>query len=322
MREFKNEGKSIIFVSHRLDEIIEIADTITILKDGCNVDTLANQRVEKNHLISLMVGKEFKDIFIQRDWEATEEILLEVNNLNVKNKIFDVNFKIRMGEIVALGGLEGHGQRTILETLFGLHHYEGDFLLKGQTLNLRSPKDSLDQGIMMITDDRKGEGICLDLSVLYNLELLGFSNFCSNLGIIRNTMEKKLAQDTVSRLGIKTPSLLQKVKYLSGGNQQKILVGRINYLPKVNLLLFKELTRGIDVGAKIEIYQLLHEMAHDLTTKAKISILFYSSDLLEVLGLSDRIIGVYDGRITAVLENKGLNEELLMNQIIPDIPGS
>ena len=316
MHEFKNEGKSIIFVSHRLDEILEISDYITVLKDGKNVDTVKNDNIEKSRLISLMVGKEFKDIFIQSERTPRDEVLLDVRGLSVKNKIFDVSFQVKAGEIVALGGLEGHGQRTILEALFGLHKYEGNVLLRGRELRINTPGDSLKQGIMMITDDRKGEGLCLDLSVLYNMEILGYHKFCSKLGIIQRSAELKLASKSVEEHGIKTPSVSQNVKFLSGGNQQKILISRIDYLPKVNLLLFKELTRGIDVGAKIEIYRLLHQMACEIVENTQMGILFYSSDFFEVLGLSDRIIGIYDGRITTVLENKDLNEEKLMSEII------
>lgn len=312
MQEFKNEQKSIIFVSHRIDEILEIADNITVLKDGKNVDTLINKDVEKNELISLMVGKGYEDIFIQKKGKTGDEVLLEVQGLNVENRVFNISFQVKVGEIVALGGLEEHGQRIILETLFGLHRYEGSVLLRGKSPKIHSPRDALNQGIVMITDDRKGEGVCLDLSVLYNMEILGFEKFSTKLGIIKRSLEEHLAEGVIKNMRIRTPSIFQKVKFLSGGNQQRVLVSRINFLPKVNLLLFKELTRGIDVGAKVELYHLLHKMAKEM----ELGILFYSSDLLEVLGLSDRIIGVYDGRITTVLENIGLNEEKLMSEII------
>jgi len=317
MRDLKNEDKSLIFVSHRLDEILEIADVITVLKDGKNVKTLANEGVKKDDLIRLMVGKDFKNTFVQKKEKPRDEVLMEVQNLNVENKVVDVSFEIKVGEIVALGGLEGHGQKTIIEALFGLHRYDGSILLRGKPVRINSPKHALKQGIIMITDDRKEEGLCLDLSVLYNLETLGFDRFSTRIGIIKSSLEEYLAWDIVRDMKIRTPSLFQKVKFLSGGNQQRVLVGRINFLPQVNVLLFKELTRGIDVGAKIQLYHYFHGIAR----KRGLGILFYSSDLLEVLGLADRIIGIYDGRITTVIENKDLNEEKLMSKILQKTRG-
>jgi len=316
MREFKAQGRALAFVSHRLDEVLEISDQVTVLKDGANAGSLPNENVSRNDLIRLMVGQEFKDIFFQGEKKTAGGVLLRVSNLWVGDKIRDVSFNVRAGEIVALGGLEGHGQQTVLEALFGLHRHRGQVELEGRPVRLSSPREALKQGIMMVTDDRKGEGLALDLSVLHNLGLLNHGRFTGWGGVINSSREKALAGGVIDRLGIKTPSLGQQVKFLSGGNQQKILVGRITYLPRVRLLLFKELTRGVDVGAKIEIYNQLHDMVKDLAAEARIGILFYSSDMLEILGLSDRIVGLYDGRVTAVLENKGLSEEKLMSEII------
>ena len=316
MREFKARGRALAFVSHRLDEVLEISDRVTVLKDGVNAGSLPNEKVGRDDLIRLMVGQEFKDVFVREEEPAGGEVLLEVENLSVGDRIRDISFQVRAGEIVALGGLEGHGQQTVLEALFGLHRLRGRVELEGRPIRLSSPREALKQGIMMVTDDRKAEGLALELSVLHNLGLLNHGRFTEWGGVISSAREKALAGEVIDRLGIRTPSLSQRVKYLSGGNQQKILVGRITYLPKVRLLLFKELTRGVDVGAKIEIYNLLHDMVRDLAQEARLGILFYSSDMLEILGLSDRIIGLYDGRVTAVLENQGLSEEKLMGEII------
>ena len=316
MRELKEQGRALAFVSHRLDEVIKIADHITVLKDGHNAGSIPNENIGKNNLISLMVGKEFKDIFIRDKETTTGEVLLRVENLSVGNKVRDVSFSIRAGEIVALGGLEGHGQQTILEALFGLHHHQGQVSLTDKPIRLSGPREALQQGIMMITDDRKVEGLALDLSVLHNLEVLNYDRFTNRVGVIKSAKEKALAAEVISRLAIKTPYMNQTVKFLSGGNQQKVMIGRIFYLPRIRLLLFKELTRGVDVGAKIEIYNLLHEMVKGTSIDSKIGVLFYSSDMLEILGLSDRIIGIYDGRVTAVLDNKDLNEEKLMGEIM------
>jgi ribose transport system ATP-binding protein len=316
MREFRDQGRALAFVSHRLDEVLKIADQITVLKDGRNAGALPNKNVDNNDLISLMVGKEFEEIFIKEEKTTKDEVLLKVENLSVGDKVRDVSFSIRSGEIVALGGLEGHGQQTILEALFGLHRYRGHVSLEEKPIRLTGPREAIRKGIMMITDDRKGEGLALDLSVLHNLEVLNYNRFSNKAGVINPAKEKALAAEVISRLAIKTPYMSQMVKYLSGGNQQKVMIGRISYLPRVRLLLFKELTRGVDVGAKIEIYNLLHDMVKGAAGDSGIGILFYSSDMLEILGLSDRIIGIYDGRVTAVLKNKDLNEEKLMGEII------
>ena len=316
MREFKDQGRALAFVSHRLDEVLKIADQITVLKDGRNAGALPNKNVDNNDLISLMVGKEFEEIFIKEEKTTKDEVLLKVENLSVGDKVRDVSFSIRSGEIVALGGLEGHGQQIIIEALFGLHRHQGHVSLDERPIRLTGPKEALRKGIMMITDDRKGEGLALDLSVLHNLEVLNYNRFSNRAGVIRPAKEKALAAEVISRLAIKTPYMSQMVKYLSGGNQQKVMIGRISYLPRVRLLLFKELTRGVDVGAKIEIYNLLHDMVKGAAGDSRIGVLFYSSDMLEILGLSDRIIGIYDGRVTAVLNNKDLNEEKLMGEII------
>lgn len=316
MREFKEQGRALAFVSHRLDEVMKIADHITVLKDGHNAGMLPNENIGHNDLISLMVGKEFKDIFVKDEEANSGDVLVKVENLSVGSKVRDVSFSIRAGEIVALGGLEGHGQQIILEALFGLHRYQGRVSLDAMPIRLSSPREALRQGIMMITDDRKGEGLALDLSVLHNLEVLNYGRFSNRVGVIKPAKEKAMAADVISRLAIKTPYMGQMVKFLSGGNQQKVMIGRISYLPRIRLLLFKELTRGVDVGAKIEIYNLLYEMVKGMAIDSKVGVLFYSSDMLEILGLSDRIIGIYDGQVTAVLNNKDLNEEKLMGEII------
>lgn len=306
IQKLKAEGCGIIYISHRLEELKEIADSVTILRDGVYIKTLNYRDTTLEELISLMVGREIDEKFPRVEVVKGEKIF-EVKNLSRKGKLKNISFNLYKGEVLGFAGLMGAGRTELMRAIFGADTKDsGEILLKGKKININSPYDAIKSGIVYVPEDRKHDGLALSMSVANNITLASVDKISNNLGIIDLSKERKKSQNIVSELRIKTPSLNQKAGNLSGGNQQKIVVGKW-LLKEPQIFIFDEPTRGIDVGAKIEIYNVLN----DLKQKG-IGVIVVSSELPELLGISDRILVMCEGEIKANLRTLDTNQEEIM----------
>jgi len=292
MRALKARGVAIIFISHRLDEIFEICDRVTVLRDGELVGSHPISELEANDVIRMMVGRDVEQIYERPEKTISSEVVLEVRGLSRGAHIRDVSFALRKGEILGIAGLVGAGRTELAETIFGAHPASsGEILIDGQPVVIRRPSQAIRNGIGFVPEDRKREGLFLRMSVSANIVMVVLRRLLRGLPFIPWGKVGEVSRDFIDRLDIRTPSPEQRVRNLSGGNQQKVVIAKwLTLQPKV--LILDEPTRGIDVGAKAEIYQLMHQLAAN-----GVGILMISSDLLEVLGVSDRILVMRDGRI-------------------------
>lgn len=291
----KEKQVSIIYISHRLKEIFEICDRCTVFRDGQYVRTLNVKQTNVDELIHLMVGRTIENQYPPRIPVNSETIgLLEAKGITTK-KIKDISFTLRAGEILGLGGLVGAGRTETLRAIFGCDSYSGKLFKNGSEIVVTSPKEAISQGIVLVTEDRKGQGLLMNLSVSDNMILPILKSYTKGLFLTKKHIAEQVEQN-IQRLNIKTPSREQQVAYLSGGNQQKVIIARW-LLAKADIILFDEPTRGIDVGAKYEIYSLMN----NLKAIGK-SIIMVSSDMPELMGMSDRIIVMSEGRITGELK--------------------
>ena len=307
MKELREEGKTVIYISHRLDEVFEISDRITVLKDGVMVATLKTSETNRDQIVGLMVGRELGHIFPPRDQFRPGAPILEVKNLLVDPKKAPANFMLRKGEVLGITGLEGQGQREILRSLFGLNRpLSGEIKIDGEMVDIKNPRVAMDRGLTFLTDDRKMEGLCLELPIFRNI-CLPIMNRLKKGGILLRRSEEQAARPYMELMNIKAEGLSQTVQSLSGGNQQKVLLSKC-LSPSPEILLVHEPTRGIDVAAKIEIYTLMKK----LTREQNLSIVMVSSDLLEVLHVSDRILVIYNGGVNAELLPEDATEEIVM----------
>ena len=307
MRKLKEEGKTIIYISHRLNEIFEITDRITVMKDGEISGSLNTKDTTKDEVVSMMVGRQMGNIFPPRREYIKKETVLEVKNLTIKDGQHGFDFSIHAGEIAGVAGLEGQGQREMIRALFGLQEtVKGDIFVDGKKIALRSPKDAIRAGISFLTDDRKSEGMCLDLPIFSNICLPIIKKLMKNCFVF-DKYQRQESQQYMSAMNIKAESSDKLVKNLSGGNQQKVLLGKcLSSAPKI--LLIHEPTRGIDVAAKMEIYVLLQKLARE----NDVAIMMVSSDLMEIVHVSDRVLVVYDGMINGEIEGSLATEEKIM----------
>lgn len=302
IRQLKADGVSIIYISHRMDEVFSICDRITVLRDGKTVGTRMTSEVSPDKLIKMMVGRTLEDNFPKVASEPGAAVL-EVDHLSRKGAIQDVSFKVRAGEVVALAGLVGSGRTEIARCIFGADSYDsGKITLEGKPLVTHGPKSAIKAGIGLVTEDRKGQGLVLDLTVRENTTLAALPSL-SKLGFVEKNRERSVTQDYIKSLDIRTPSGEQRVKNLSGGNQQKVVLSKW-LLTQSKLLILDEPTRGIDVGAKVEIYQLMNRL-----TAQGIGILMISSELPEVLGMADRILVMREGRLVGELSRAEATQE-------------
>jgi ABC-type sugar transport system ATPase subunit len=306
VKNLQSAGKTIIFISHRMEEIFRFGERATVFKDGRLVDTVNLADVTEDDLIRLMVGRDISDIFPPKSADVTDEVLFEATNISLKGILHDVSFNVKRGEIVSLAGLQGQGQTELLRSLSGIiSSYTGDVKILGQKTKIKSPRKASRSGIAYIPEDRKAQGLFLGLSVKDNLAATSLYKRQKAL-VIDGKAESKIVNDNISLLNIKTPTPEQYVINLSGGNQQKVVLGKgLALNPKI--LLFNEPTRGIDVEAKQEIYRLLRKFANE-----GLAVIIYSSDLIEIVGISDRVITMYEGCITAVLTGDMITEENIM----------
>ncbi|RRD04323.1 sugar ABC transporter ATP-binding protein [Arachnia propionica] len=299
-------GVAIIYITHKMDEVFKISDDITVFRDGQHVGSYEAKELNRDKLIQLMVGRELTDLFPKLEAEIGE-VVLSVRGLNRGKLVRDVSFELRRGEILGLAGLMGAGRTEVLETIFGIERADsGEVWLDDKKLDIKQPADAIKAGIALLTEDRKLNGIMGVLSVSDNITAAALPRY-SPSGILNVSRMRTDAEEQREKLRIKTPSLHQLIQNLSGGNQQKALISRwLLTLPEV--LMIDEPTRGIDVGAKSEIHRLMCLLAQE--GKA---IIMVSSELPEVLGMSDRILVMHEGRISGELSREEANQESVMH---------
>ncbi|WP_353854380.1 sugar ABC transporter ATP-binding protein [Bacillus sp. Bos-x628] len=305
IKSLKKEGVSIVYISHRMEEIFTICDRITIMRDGKTVDTKAIPETDFHEVVKKMVGRELTDRYPERT-PSTGDVVLEVKHATKKGLFQDITFSVKAGEIVGVAGLMGAGRTEIMQSLFGLNPLDqGEIWVHGKKAVIKKPSDAVKLGIGLITEDRKDEGLMLDASIRENIGLPNLESF-SPKGLIDKKTEQEFVDLLIKRLTIKTASSEISARSLSGGNQQKVVIAKwIGIQPKV--LILDEPTRGVDVGAKREIYQLMNEL-----TDRGVAILMVSSELPEVLGMSDRILVIHEGTIGGELDKTEATQERIM----------
>lgn len=307
INNLRAKGVGIIYISHRMDELKRISDRITVMRDGTYVDTLTTTETEMSKVIQLMVGRH---VYIESKPNITEgqkETVLQVNNISTKTLLKDVSFELKKGEILGFAGLMGAGRTEVARVLFGADPTtKGTITLHGNQVKIKSPADAVKQGIGYLSEDRKQFGLLVNMDVKSNIALATIKEYQSNSLFVSGSKIKETAIKYVEQLKIKTPSVDQEIRLLSGGNQQKVVIAK--WLRRdCDILIFDEPTRGIDVGAKGEIYKLLDELA----ASGK-SIIMISSELPEILRMSHRIVVMSEGKITGVLSSEEATQEKIM----------
>lgn len=307
IRMLKAEGRSVIHISHRLEELQLIADRITVMRDGTYVDTKNIHEVSVDQIIKMMVGRE---IFVtkQKNFENEDApVTLEVKNLNAGRMVKNISFKARAGEILGFAGLVGAGRTETMRAVFGADRYQnGEIIVKGKSVKITSPKIAVENGIAYLPEDRKQFGLALGLDVDQNISLADMKRFINRFGIINKKKSYENSQHHKDALLIKTPSLKQKVKNLSGGNQQKVVLAKW-LTSNTDIFIFDEPTRGIDIGAKNEIYKLMNELADQGKT-----IIVISSELPEIIRTCHRVIVMCEGRITGEVTKDEIDQDVIM----------
>ncbi len=304
--DLKKKGVGIVYITHRLEELAPIVDRVTVLRDGRFVATKDFKETSLPEIISLMVGREITEKFPHVDCEVGG-VVLEVKHINAGKLVKDVSFTLRQGEILGFAGLMGAGRTELMRALFGVDAIDsGEIILNGQSVQVNSPTDAIKVGIACVPEDRKKEGLCVALPVRENIGLANLDKLAGKLWKIDGKKETRLTQRAIDELKIKTASQMVEAKNLSGGNQQKVVVGKW-LVRDAQLMLFDEPTRGIDVAAKIEIYNLMNNLKQQ-----GIGVLFVSSEMPEVMGMADRIIVMCDGRITGELARAQATQDAIM----------
>lgn len=305
IHSLRDRGVSIIYVSHRMEEIFRICDRITVLRDGEYVGTEIIKETSFDDIVRMMVGRELGERFPTRHTEIGDTVF-EVENLQLPGVFDDVSFRVKAGEVLGIAGLMGAGRTEVMETIFGYRKKsKGKITLHGKSLNIKHPLDAVKNGIAFITEDRKDKGLVIDASIRDNVALTNL-NSISTGGVVAPSKEKTLVNDLVKRLHVRMASTNQAVKSLSGGNQQKVVIAKwIGIEPKV--LLLDEPTRGVDIGAKKEIYSIMNELSEN-----GVAIVMISSELPEVLGISDRIMVLHEGKVTRKLTCEEADQEQIM----------
>jgi len=306
IEKLKKRDVSIIFITHKLEEVYKICDKVTVLRDGQYIDTRKVKDVSKDDLIKMMVGREIKDLYYKKEVEIGKK-LFEVRNLKRNGFFENISFSVRQGEILGLYGLIGAGRSEIAQGIFGMYKLDsGQVFLNGRELKIKWPTDAIKYGLSMVTEDRFESGLFHDNPVHFNLSI-AYLDKITKMGFVNNYAEIQDCIKTKEKLDIKISSLKQNAGSLSGGNQQKLIIGKW-LLTEPQVLILDEPTRGIDVGAKVEIYKLIGR----LVEQNKV-IIFISSELEEIIAISDRIIVISQGRITAEINRKDFNKEKIIS---------
>ncbi len=307
IKNLRNQGVGIIYISHRLEEIPLVADRVTVLRDGILVGTLGIAEGDQNSWIRMMVGRELKDKFPARTVKRGDE-LLRVEHLSRAGVLDDISFTLHRGEVLGIAGLVGAGRTELGRAIFGADRISGGkIFLRGKAVTINSPSDAIANRICYLPEDRKTHGVVLILSVGNNLTLASLDRLCFK-NIINRKKERRLAEEYVSKLQIRTPALDRKVMFLSGGNQQKVVIAKW-LCAQSDLFIFDEPTRGIDVGAKVEVYNLINELVHQGA-----GVIMISSELPEILGMSDQILVMRKGRVTGEFTREGATQEEILSR--------
>ncbi|MCE0495043.1 ribose ABC transporter ATP-binding protein RbsA [Vibrio salinus] len=304
INELRSQGHGIVYISHRLKEIFEICDDITVLRDGRFISECKVTDTDEDGLIEMMVGRKLEEQYPRVEIEKGP-VSLEVMNLSGSG-VHDVSFKLHQGEILGVSGLMGAGRTELMKVIYGaLHRDQGEVIINNKPISPKSPKDGLSEGIAYISEDRKGDGLVLGLSVKENMSLCALTQLSKGLQIQHNT-EATAVEDFIELFNIKTPGREQIIGNLSGGNQQKVAIAK-GLMTRPKVLILDEPTRGVDVGAKKEIYHLINQFKSE-----GMSIILVSSEMAEVLGMSDRILVMHEGRITGEFSAHDANQEKIM----------
>lgn len=306
IRELKAKGCGIVYISHRLDELRHIVDRVTIMRDGQFITTMNYADTTLDEIIAFMVGREIKEKF-PRVTVPRGKRVFEVKNLNAGKMVRDINFELYEGEIVGFAGLMGAGRTEMTRAIFGVDAKEsGTLLLDGKEIHISDVNAAIRTGIVLAPEDRKRDGLCTKLSIRQNIALPNLDTVCDRLGVVRRSREDAICEQAVNSLRIKTPTVDVDAATLSGGNQQKVVVGKW-LVRQSRVVMFDEPTRGIDVAAKVEIYNLMNELK-----KQGIAVMFVSSEMPEIMGIADRIIVMCDGRITGELSSEEATQEKIL----------
>ena len=306
IRRLNKDGMTIIYISHRLEEVFDLASRVTVLRDGKHVDTLPVEEVDRKKLISLMVGRELVNEYPKVKVEPGAT-LLEVNGLTRQGVIEDISFSVRAGEILGIAGLVGSGRTETARAVLGIDKKDaGEVVLKGRQMKFSRFKDAIDSGLGLVPEDRKEQGLVQILSVKENICMVSMKDILVN-GVVNTRLEDKYGEEYVSKLRIATPTLETQAQYLSGGNQQKVVIAKW-LMQNSDVIFMDEPTRGVDVGAKTEIYNLMNEMIEQ--GKAVVMI---SSELPEILGMSDRIMIMHEGKMVGELTREEATQEKIMS---------
>ncbi len=305
LRELKSQGKGIIYVSHKFDEIFQLTDRITVLRDGALIGTVQTSRTSADDVIRMMVGRSIERIYPDKG-NPEDQILLRVQNLNAGSKCRNVSFELRKGEILGVFGLVGSGRTEIMRAMTGVDpRTSGDIVLDGRPVRIHAVQDAIRHGVYYLTEDRKEQGLFLKMSIRDNVAVTHLDRLAKR-GLLQRVRARELAEQVIRDLRVKAKDDEQLVGSLSGGNQQKVMIGKwVSRQPRV--LILDEPTRGIDVGAKAEIHQLLRKLANE-----GIGIIVISSELPEIVGLSDRVLVVHNGTVAGVLSGSDMNDEIIM----------
>jgi methyl-galactoside transport system ATP-binding protein len=309
IRRLQESGVSIVYISHKLEEIFEIADEVTVMRDGLNVGCWPIKELSIAGIISSMVGRKMDNRFPAQTVQPRSETILKVDGLSSTNpKSFqNISFDLRKGEILGIGGLVGAQRTEMVEALFGLRSIASGAVTKdGRCIRISNPKQSIASGLALLTEERRTTGIIPQLSVEENVLVASYKKFANKFNILRKKEAGRMAQNTCKSLDVRTPSMKTKIINLSGGNQQKVLFARW-LITEPNVLILDEPTRGIDVGAKHEIYKLMRELAANGN-----SIIMVSSEMPELIGMSDRILVMCAGKMTGILDKEDVTQEKVM----------
>ncbi|MGR6980439.1 sugar ABC transporter ATP-binding protein [Testudinibacter sp. P27/CKL/0425] len=308
VNQLTESGKAVIYISHRMEEIMRLSDDITVMRDGEYVQTVLKTDTTIDKLIAMMVGRQMDQIYppaLEKNF-TDERTVLNVKNLTIANKVKDVSFDLKAGEILGFFGLVGAGRSDVMKALFGMLPYQGDIYLDNKLIKITNANIAIKQGIGFVTENRKEEGLVLPASIRYNTTMAALSRFSFNGGWLNYQRECHESKEAIKRLAIRTPSEEVSANTLSGGNQQKVVLAKwLTTQPKI--LILDEPTRGVDVGAKFEIYNIIRQLSSNGT-----AILLVSSELPEILGLSDRIVVMAGKRIQTIAAASSLNPQQIM----------
>lgn len=309
MFRLRKKGITMLYISHKLDEIMKISDRIVVFRDGNLVNTMKTAETTIDAMIASMVGREYANGYTKKHYKTDyhDDIIMEVKDLNIGHKVYDFNMKLHRGEVLGITGLVGAGRSEVLQAVFGADKKKsGTIFIEGKEVSIKHPDDAIKYGMGLIPEGRKLQSLFLKFSVKENISIVGFRKALNKAGLLNPAKEVEMSKKYSDRLAVKTPSLDQKIINLSGGNQQKAVIARwlLNH-PKI--LFLDEPTQGIDIGAKNEIYNIIEELSEQ-----GVSVVVVSSEMQETIGLCDRILVMYEGRLTGELMHKDVTQEALM----------